>query len=302
MALKFIITVDTEADNQWRQDAPLSVENLKFAPRFQELCERFNFIPTYLLTYEVATDSTFMTWLKQKVGEGKADFGAHLHSWSNPPFKDEAEKSRQTFPCELAREELKAKMVTLTEAIKTNLGVAPTAFRAGRWGISDEVMSVLKELDYKVDSSVTPFINWHGLVKGAPQAMNFKSALTALYEWQGLTEVPMTIVPVPRWGFNFGPLGNKLFYKKVWGRIFSVTKVGDLEQAFKTAKQLKWPHFQFMTHSSELMPGGSIYNKTPEAVEEFYSKLEKLFTYLSAQGVRSVGLGAIAETDIKTNN
>ena len=292
MALNFIITVDTEADNQWQKDAPLTVNNLKFIPRFQDLCERFRFIPTYLLTDEVATDPTFMSWLKQKVSEGKADFGAHLHPWSTPPFKTEAEQSRQTFPCELSREELRDKMLTLTEAIKTSLGVAPTAFRAGRWGISDELMSVLKELGYKVDSSITPFINWHGLVKGAPKEMNFKSAPNQPYDWQGLTEVPMTIVPVPHWGFNFGPLGNKLFYKKVWGRIFKSVEVGELEQAFKTAEQLKWTHFQFMTHSSELMPGGSIYNKTEEEVEAFYTKLTGLFTFLKEQSVKPLGLSA----------
>ncbi len=301
MALKFIITVDTEADNQWRQDAPLSVNNLKFIPRFQELCERFHFIPTYLLTYEVAVDATFMSWLKQKVDEGKADFGAHLHPWSTPPFSNEAEKQIKTFPCELPADILKAKLETLTVEITRQIGRQPTVFRAGRWGISDEVMSVLKDLDYKVDSSITPFINWPKLVKGAPQEMNFKSVPTSPYGWQGLIEVPMSIIPVPRWGLTWGPVGNKLFYKKVWGRIFKGVEARELEEAVEAAKRLKLPFFQFMTHSSELMPGGSIYNKTPEAVEQFYLKLEQFFTYLRQQDIKSVGLGSIVETDIKIN-
>ena len=162
-------------------------------------------------------------------------------------------------------------------------------------------MRVLKELDYKVDSSVTPFINWSKLVKGAPQEMDFTQESLLPHLRVGLIEVPMSIIPVSRWGVKLGPLGNKLFYKKVWGRIFREVEARELEQAVEAAKKIKLPFFQFMTHSSELMPGGSIYNKTPEAVEQFYLKLEQFFTYLKQQDINSVGLGSIVETDIKTS-
>ena len=44
--MKFIITVDTEADNQWENykkgvdNRNIAVSNIKFLPEFQKLCEQ----------------------------------------------------------------------------------------------------------------------------------------------------------------------------------------------------------------------------------------------------------------------
>lgn len=295
MALNFIITVDTEADNQWAKDSSLSVNNLKFIPRFQNLCEKFGFVPTYLLTYEAATDPGFTSWLKGKVVQGLAEAGAHLHPWSTPPFDLPQDQQQKTFPSALDYKKLQDKLLTLTETIKNNLGVKPIVFRAGRWGISTEVIKVLGELGYLVDSSVTPFLNWQKLIDQAPESMNFSSAPFKAYSWGKLTEIPMTIVPVPRWRVRLGPLGNKLFYRKIWGRIFPTTEVKDLILAFKEAKKLGMPNFQLMTHSSELMVGGSIYNRTEEDLENFYQKLEGLFSFLKEQQVTPLPLSAAAK-------
>ena len=39
--MKLILSVDTEADNQWETGASLTTTNLEHVPRFQALCERF---------------------------------------------------------------------------------------------------------------------------------------------------------------------------------------------------------------------------------------------------------------------
>lgn len=46
----FLITVDTEGDNlwQWKPGEKITTENSLFIPRFQELCEKYGLIPTYL--------------------------------------------------------------------------------------------------------------------------------------------------------------------------------------------------------------------------------------------------------------
>ena len=54
--MKLIVTVDTEADNQWDYDGKVSLSNLRCLPRFQALCERFRFPATYLLASEVLQD------------------------------------------------------------------------------------------------------------------------------------------------------------------------------------------------------------------------------------------------------
>jgi hypothetical protein len=293
MALSFIITVDTEADNQWQVDSSLTVKNLEWIPRFQDLCEKFGFIPTYLLTYEVAVDSIFMGWLKSKVDLGLADFGAHLHPWSNPPWREETERTQKTFPSQLEETLLLEKLVVLTTAIEQNLGYRPKSFRAGRWGISPLIIDQIKNLGYEIDSSTTPPLDWSQLIKSAPVGLNFKSTSLAIHDWQGIIEVPMSVMPVPRWGVRFGPLGNKLFYKKVWGRIFPETQVADLINAFNEAERLGLTHFQFMTHSSELMPLGSIYNKSESDLENFYHKLIEWFKFMSEQDIKPIPLSAI---------
>ena len=37
---KFIITIDTEGDNQWDPHADCTTENARYLPRFQELAEK----------------------------------------------------------------------------------------------------------------------------------------------------------------------------------------------------------------------------------------------------------------------
>lgn len=43
----FIITIDTEGDNLWtyKKGNQVGVENIKYIPRFQELCNKFGFKP-----------------------------------------------------------------------------------------------------------------------------------------------------------------------------------------------------------------------------------------------------------------
>ena len=45
-----------------------------------------------------------------------------------------------------------------------------------------------------------------------------------------------------------------------------------------------------MLHSSELMPGGSPYNRTPGAVDDLFRRLETTFTHLASRGVEGMTL------------
>ena len=55
--MKFILTIDTEGDNQWDHGRDLTVENIKFVPRFQELCRKYGINPVYLVTSEICNDA-----------------------------------------------------------------------------------------------------------------------------------------------------------------------------------------------------------------------------------------------------
>ena len=59
----FIITIDTEGDNQWNTKQACYTENAKYIPRFQELCEKYGFKPTWLTNYEMARDPFYVEYM-----------------------------------------------------------------------------------------------------------------------------------------------------------------------------------------------------------------------------------------------
>ena len=65
---------------------------------------------------------------------------------------------------------------------------------------------------------------------------------------------------------------------------------------YETAKALGVPAVEMMLHSSELMPGGSPYNRTPAAVDDLFRRLELTFSHLAARGVEGMTLTGFAES------
>src|SRR3989344_1504261 len=194
--MHLIVTVDTEADDQWNEHSTLSVENVYALPRFQSLCEKYAIQPTYAVTHEVAAAPRATALLKGWQDSGKAESGAHLHPWTTPPFEPGEEHAR-VFPSELPDEVLRSKLTTLTEKIQSAFGTRPISYRAGRWGFDIRQAILLKGLGYIVDFSVTPSISWKKTRgapsgRGGPDFSNESLAPHMLNEQ--VLEVPMTIV------------------------------------------------------------------------------------------------------------
>ena len=320
--MKFIITIDTEADNQWRQDGVLSLKNIYYLARLQKLCDQYNFPVTYLVTYEVANDENASFLLKKFQQESKSEIGAHLHPWSTPPnYEFEKDGKVQVFPSELDDNSLKLKLTNLTEKITEVFGQKPESFRAGRWGFDERLVKYLLYLGYKVDCSITPKISWinfKGLAsgKGGP---DFRLATVYPYYLSEqdicqigqskLLEVPMTILYTGSLIREGGALAkkfvlmpnsivkkvlNKLFFRLKWARIFPETTIYDLKEMCYCARKNNLPAIEFMIHSSELMPGGSPYAKDEKAVEKIYKNLEYFFRYLKDNKVEGITLGEFA--------
>jgi len=81
----FLITIDTEGDNLWRNHRSITTENTGYLPRFQALCERYGFKPTWLTNYEMATDPAFVEFGKDVIARKQGEIGMHLHAWNSPP-------------------------------------------------------------------------------------------------------------------------------------------------------------------------------------------------------------------------
>jgi hypothetical protein len=319
--MQFIVTIDTEADNQWDGGRPESAENLRFIPRFQELCDRFHFPPTYLCTYEVVEHSAFDEVLLPLALSGRVEIGAHLHPWTTPPFtRWDRSETAAAYPSELPVGVFARKLVSLTRRIEQKLGRPPRTYRAGRWGLSAAHVPVLLQLGYIADCSVTPLIDWRD--PGARErGQDFSTAPAAPYfmAWgdparpgaSGLLEVPVTIV-YTNGAMRKSPFLRDLYLRNRkatiarllnrafllaprWFRPFSDMSVARFRAVYDAAREMGLPVIEMMFHSSELMPDGSPHNTTQAAVDDLFTRLTGTFEFLTREGVTGVTLGNFAE-------
>lgn len=323
--IKLIITVDTEADNQWRTDAGLNLHNLDFIPRFHTLCTRYGFKVTYLCTYEVVQSRKFEHTLRPYEDDGSAEIGAHLHPWSNPPFDRDpsVEAMSRPYPSDLAPSVYRQKMEVLTESIVKRGGRSPASYRAGRYGLAGEHVPVLLSLGYKADCSVTPLVSWRHAGDGAAEAPDFSRAPSDPYFLDPrdvcrpgaslLLEVPITILYLNRLMKNrtLRKQTTKLRRRRLlygvterlsldptprWFRPLPEMSAKRLLHVYRTAIRRGLPVVELMLHSSELMPGGSPYNPTPASIENLYQRLETVFQVLSRDGCETVTLSEFARS------
>ena len=323
--MKLIITVDAEADNQWNGNGCASVENIRYLPRFQSLCEDHGFRPTYLVTWEVVADMASRDMLGGWARNGAAEIGAHLHPWSTPPFSEEERKEPrvQSLPCELDNESLDRKLVWLTEHLTNAFHLPPAGFRAGRWGLDGRTVAHLGRLGYQADCSVTPKLNWKETMgrRNSPGGPDFRKAPVRPYfpscddvcrpGFGRVLEVPPTILYTGRFvreesdaarRFSALPdnfmkrLLDRLFFRRRWLRIEPWSRCRDWTAIYRAAERNNLEVLEFMIHSSELMPGGSPLSPTPESVERIYGLLTELFRDYRARGAEGIPLGEYARS------
>ena len=321
--MKFILTIDTEGDNQWDHGRELTVENIKYVPRFQDLCNKFLIKPTYLVTSEVCEDPFAREIFTDYIITGKAEIGAHLHSWTTPPFLDKDgyrhNDANHAFANELSVELLTKKIENLTHLIEISFGKRPLSFRSGRYGYNESVGRILSENSYLVDSSVTPFIDWStnpGLPggTGGPDFID-KTPFPYKYTFgdSSLLEIPITILPT-RFPLNKNEKLARYYFRKVdnnilmrvfrkllysnqplWLRPHPGMNNNLFNEILNEAIRIELPYLVMMFHSSELMPGCSIYRKDEGSIEKLYDQLEDLFVLLNDKKITSVTLSEAAK-------
>ncbi|TRX57934.1 polysaccharide deacetylase family protein [Thalassomonas sp. M1454] len=153
----FILTVDTEEEWDWSDEFPndnFSVSNIFELPAFQLFCQELGIKPTYFVDYAVANNTDAANVLAN-INPELCEVGAHLHPWANPPFFGETtEKSSHVV--NLPIEQTQQKLDLLINKIQQNIGSTPRSFRTGRWGINGEILQLLDDKGFEVDSSIYP--------------------------------------------------------------------------------------------------------------------------------------------------
>lgn len=297
----FLITIDTEGDNLWQKET-ITTKNAAYLPRFQDLCERFNFKPTYLTNYEMACEPVFQQFGRDVIQRNTAEIGTHLHAWNSPPLHSLTNNDAQykTYLIEYPDNVMREKFLYLHNFLQDTFGVPMRSHRAGRWAFDKRYASLLADLSYQVDCSVTPFVNWQPTL-GAPNGnggTDYREFPCHAYfmdlehiERSGsssLLQVPMsTRLKHAPWVNSIKQSIDRLRGKSPrppsiqWLR----SKRDNLEQMQQTAtKCLEGQgsdYIEFMLHSSEFMPGGSPTFDTEAQIETLYQNLEQLFVWIS---------------------
>ena len=162
----FIITIDTEGDNLWSVTdikQSVSVQNAKYLFRFQELCEKYGFISTYLTNYEMANAPAMTELGREGLKKGTLEIGAHVHAWNQPPYYPLLKRPGnrgKPYLGEYPRKVIKRKIEYLTHTLEDTFQCPITSHRGGRWYLNHDIVFELRNLGYIVDCSCTPGVDW----------------------------------------------------------------------------------------------------------------------------------------------
>ncbi len=311
--MKFIVTIDAEED-EWntRWSTTYSVTNALQLPAFQALCDRYGIRPTYLLTYPMTQDHRVVRIFSNLIAKGTCEIGSHCHPWNTPPF-DEEVTAASSMLCNLSDGLKLKKLETLDSAIQRQLSVKPVSFRAGRWAFCSEVAVYLAEMGYKIDSSVTPYVNWKSsygpdFTDYLPCPYRFEPANLHVPVPNGkLLEIPATIgllgsysswvekgwKAISRRNLAFlkgaGALATLGLVQKVWlspELTDGATMIGLIRQLRGQGHKC----FNMVLHSSSLSVGLTPFVRTASDEARLWQRMETVFQYVSSNGIRAVTL------------
>jgi len=290
------VVVDAEAEFDWGGPYTrtlTSITNLRHQERAQHLFERFGVTPIYMVDFAVASQADGYVPLRDFLGSGNCEIGAHLQPWENPPFGEEL-TAKNSFLSNLPAWLQKEKLRHLTETIEKNFGVRPTAHKAGRYGVGPEFGWIGGSLGYEIDLSILPGVD---LTRGF--GPNFTHCFSRPY-WFGpdksLLEIPMSVsfvgalAPV---GHFLGPFISHpalaaFHVPGVLARLHALERITltpegmTLQEQKRLAKALLARGQRTLTfsyHSPSLAPGHTRYVRTESDLEAFLSKIEGFFEF-----------------------
>ena len=319
MSIKVFITIDTEEDT-WSNYSSVSnpVDNISRLPVLQNILDRYGAMPTYLVNYPVADSHHAVQTLRKILDKGRCEIGTHCHPWNTPPFEEEINQYNSMM-CNLPDELIDKKMEVLHAAISNRFQAVPKCFRAGRWGIGRGVARSIEKLGYRVDSSVSPFMDWTDaggpdFRKASPHTYRFEPDNLLLEQPEGpLLEVPPTI------GFfqkNFRlchalrtilskPPICKLHLIGIMERLKLLNfrwlspELSSGNDMIRLSKNFVRKGYRFLNmsfHSTSLLPGKSPFVNSKQRLEVFLNDIEIFLQYAAEQGATFLPLSKAVDT------
>jgi hypothetical protein len=197
------------------------------------------------------------------------------------------------FPCFAYSDDIEfEKIKNFTGLIKQKLNIQPASYRAARYGADLATIKSLEKLGYKVDSSITPDINWssvggpdHSAAPKQPYFVNHENLYCP--GSMKILEVPITI---SKKRLPFLP-DKWLFYR--WLRPTHMTALEMKMIVNEFLANFENPVINMMFHSMEIIPGKSPFVRTRLGQRLYLHRLEKIIHYMTAKGFENKTLDMI---------
>lgn len=289
-----LVVVDTEEEFDWGRPfdrASVAVTAMQAQHRAQEIFDAHGVKPTYVIDYPVASTPESAAVLARYHQDGRCQIGAHLHPWVNPPH-EEAVTTRNSYPGNLEPALERAKLAALGRAIEAGFGVAPTIYKAGRYGVGAATSATLRALGYRIDMSAVPHTDFGG--DGGPDFRFRPDTPHWVGAGQDLLEIPLSR------GFcgSLARLGPALYDRlaaPAWARLPGLfARLGLLERATLTPEGVdSAAHLRLLDamrhqghrvftlnyHSPSLAPGHTPYVRSEDDLARFLAAIRGFLTH-----------------------
>jgi hypothetical protein len=299
MGRRFMLWIDTEEEFDW--SAPFSrnatqVSVVTGMARFQAFIRSAGVKPIYVTDYAVIDDDAASALLRSWVEEGRADVGAHLHPWVNPPHQEEV-SAFNSYAGNLPPALERTKLIALRNRIEERVGVRPLAYRAGRYGVGPHTAGLLEEAGFRIDSSVRSRFDY--LAQHGPDF----SGMPLHPYWAGpegkLIELPLSTAYVGHlgsWGERLHPrLQRTGALAGAFSRFGLLSRVPLTPEGISAAECCAAidsliaedvPILNFSFHSPTVEPGHTPYTRNAADVERFYRWWDEVLDHLARHDVQ----------------
>ena len=305
---RFWVTIDTEEDFDWSGPFARDGYRLDSVPALadcQTWFERAGVTPIYLVDWPIVTDDRALAILGEAQAGGRCDIGAQLHPWVTPPH-DEAVNERNSYTGNLPPDLQRAKMRALRDAIRDRFRLAPTVYRAGRYGLGPETAAMLAELGFRCDTSVRSGFDYR-----AGHGPDYRDA--PLHPWRVRThagdvlEVPVTTL----FGGLLGRRGQGIYHRiaregtharALLARLGLVERIALTPEGIPAARacraidvaiEQRLPLLTFSFHSPSLQPGNTPYVRSDADLAQFYRWWDVVLGHLARRGVEPTRADAV---------
>ena len=312
---RFWVTIDTEEDFDWSAPFARTGYRLDSVPALadcQAYFDRAAVQPIYLVDWPIVGDDRAVGILGAARAAGRCEIGAQLHPWVTPPY-DEDVNAFNSYTGNLPVDLQRAKMAALHAAIRDRFGLAPTVYRAGRYGLGPDTAEMLAELGFRCDTSVRAGFDYR-----SGHGPDYRAA--SLHPWRVRTnrgavlEVPVTTL----FGGLLGRVGPGLYHRfarpgsragAALARFGLVERIALTPEgipaeracrAIDIAVDLRLPVLTFSFHSPSLQPGNTPYVRSRADLDRFYRWWDIVLDHLARRGVEATtAAGILAMADAK---